>query len=246
MEFIETAQENPYFFNAPKVIFEFAHKIDDDLAEELEEIGVILSQNVSSKIVPEVPHIPTHLDLHIANNKAQDLNDFDAIQKVSTLNLDVTTLLAYVSAMTNGSSNWEYQEQILTEQASCERKNPVKKVLNTIFKGSFICKLMLFNYSNYGFSFIDKRLICCETAAKSFSEITAMLGGVQEKLRATEFMKTIEILPDVDTPEELTRLNISSKIRPRSLTIFSFGIFHKALTVTANEGFIRSAKMQVI
>lgn len=66
---------------------------------------------------------------------AQDLNDYDAIEKVDKLNLDVTTMLAYVSAMTNGSSNWEYQEPILTEQASWERKNPVKKILNSIFKG---------------------------------------------------------------------------------------------------------------
>lgn len=72
-----------------------------------------------------------------------------------------------------------------------------------------------------------------------------MLGGPNEKQRAAEFMKSITVLPDVEVPDELTRLSIGGKIKPRSLTIFSFGIVHKALTVTANEGFIRSARMQV-
>lgn len=72
-----------------------------------------------------------------------------------------------------------------------------------------------------------------------------MLGGPNEKLRAADFMNDVQVLADVDVPEELTRLSIGGKIKPRSLTIFSFGIVHKALTVTANEGFIRSARMQV-
>lgn len=72
-----------------------------------------------------------------------------------------------------------------------------------------------------------------------------MLGGPNEKLRAADFMNNVQVMADVDVPEELTRLTIGGKIKARSLTIFSFGIVHKALTVTANEGFIRSARMQV-
>lgn len=143
LEFIETAKENQYFFKPPQVIFEFAHKIDDDLAGELEEIGVVISQrSATDTTIGRFDPSGNHMT---AKNGciAQDLNDYDAIEKVDKLNLDVTTMLAYVSAMTNGSSNWEYQEPILTEQASWERKNPVKKILNSIFKGELYAQTKL-------------------------------------------------------------------------------------------------------
>lgn len=53
------------------------------------------------------------------------------------------------------------------------------------------------------------------------------------------------VLPDVPIPIELAKLNVSGQVKPRSLLVFSFGIAHKALTVSANKSFIRSAKMQV-
>lgn len=88
-------------------------------------------------------------------------------------------------------------------------------------------------------------MICCETASKSYKEICATVGGPNEKVRAEQFEKRITVLPDVPIPAELAVLNISGQIKPRSLLVFSFGIAHKALTVTANKSFIRSAKMQV-
>lgn len=72
-----------------------------------------------------------------------------------------------------------------------------------------------------------------------------MLGGSNEKQRAAAFMERVTVMPDVPIPDELQKLNIGGKIKARSLTIFSFGIVNKAITVTANEGFIRSARMQV-
>lgn len=146
-EFVDTAKENQYFFKPPQVIFEFAHKIDADLAAELEEIGVVCSQRsadleaaADSSSAAAATSSRTNVAALTARNGSitQDLNDYDAIERVDKLNLDVTTMLAYVSAMTNGSSNWEYQEPILTEQASWERKNPVNKILNSIFKGKVV------------------------------------------------------------------------------------------------------------
>lgn len=175
------------------------------------------------------------------------MSNFDAIKNVNRLNLDVTTLLAYVSAMTNGSASWQYAEAILTEQAICERKKPVKATLDKIFDGSFILYEIFAEYLYYIFSMkiLGKELICCETAASSFAEITAMLGGANEKCRATAFIKRITVMDDVEIPDELQKLNLGGKIKARSLKIFSFGIVNKAITVTANEGFIRSARMQV-
>lgn len=63
-------------------------------------------------------------------------------------------------------------------------------------------------------------------------------------------MARLKVLPDVTLDEQenlagLAKLSINGKIKPRSFQIFAFGMHHKALTVTSNEGFVRSAKMQV-
>lgn len=93
----------------------------------------------------------------------------------------------------------------------------------------------------------DKPLICCTTAAASFWDITNLLGGPGERQRAIELMRRVRVLPDSDADLAacgLDRLKFGGKIKTRSLRIFAFGIGHRALTVTANEGFIRSARMQ--
>lgn len=95
-----------------------------------------------------------------------------------------------------------------------------------------------------------------------------MLGGKGERERAECLMRRVRVLPDVavidddndddehNQPEQtnatdagalaglLDRLTFGGKIKTRSVRIFAFGLAHRALTVTANEGFIRSARMQ--
>ena len=91
----------------------------------------------------------------------------------------------------------------------------------------------------------DKRLICCETACQSFNDIISLLAGPQERLRADELMTKVEILPDVeDIPAELAVIKFSGKVNERSVKIFAFGMHMKAVTVTSNKAFVRSAKMQ--
>jgi hypothetical protein len=51
------------------------------------------------------------------------------------LNLDVTAMLAYVSALTNGGCCSEFKEPILNQQAEWERARPVKPVLDRLFEG---------------------------------------------------------------------------------------------------------------
>lgn len=113
------------------------------------------------------------------------------------------------------------------------------------------------------FSFLDKKLYCCETARASFVEIVQTVGGPNERIRAQEFLKKIIVLPDnataIDTMETNANaevfnnvqftsdktLTVGGKIRERSLTIFTFGDRIQAVTVTANDGFVRAAKQQV-
>lgn len=84
---------------------------------------------------------------------------------------------------------------------------------------------------------------------RNFLGILDTLGGRNEKLRSEHFIRRLKVLPDL-TPDELiqlpnvSKLTINGKIKPRSFQIFAFGMHHKAMTVSSNEGFVRAAKMQ--
>lgn len=67
------------------------------------------------------------------------------------VNLDVTAMIAYVSATSNGGANFIFQDKFLNEQAACERQNPVKKTLHQYFEGKkfqylyqLVCFIFLF------------------------------------------------------------------------------------------------------
>ncbi|XP_055544156.1 UPF0415 protein C7orf25 homolog [Wyeomyia smithii] len=200
-EYQEAAECYPHMFKPPRVVFRFLSNIDCELIAELETIGVTVLTLQTSQPVPRAE-----------------------VACVKSVNLDITTLIAYVSAMTNGSAHWEYNEPLLTEQARWERETPIKPLLDDYFDG--------------------KELICCETAYNSFNEILSILGGDGEKLRASELFQRVRVLPDVELPDEMRNIRVGGKIKPRSLQIFAFGLIHEAITVTSNEGFIRAARMQ--
>lgn len=67
--------------------------------------------------------------------KPSEVDKNSDISNISILNLDITTLLAYVSNVCNGSCNWKFQEPILTEQAEKERESPLKPILDKLFSG---------------------------------------------------------------------------------------------------------------
>ncbi|XP_055585842.1 UPF0415 protein C7orf25 homolog [Uranotaenia lowii] len=200
-EYVEAAESNPHMFQIPRVVFRFTGKLDQELVAELEQLGVTVLVQQTSQPLPKTE-----------------------TATLTKLNLDITTLIAYVSAMTNGSAHWQYVEPLLTEQARWEREKPIKPLLDDLFH--------------------DKELICCETAFNSFNEILSILGGAKEKSRAEQLFQQVRILPDVPLPQELQLIRVGGKIKPRSLQIFAFGLTHQALTVTSNEGFVRAARMQ--
>jgi Protein of unknown function (DUF1308)/Family of unknown function (DUF5614) len=204
VEIMQVAKLNSFMFKQPRVVFEFISQIDNEVKAALEEIGIEIE--IVGETSPEIVETPEECD---------------------TLNLDVTTLMAFCSNMTNGMAHFKYNESLLTEQAEHERKEPILAMLNK--------------------RLANKRLICCQTAIDSFQEILTLVGGESEKRRAADLLSSIEVLPDVEVPEELQRLiKCGKKIKPRSLKIFGFGLVHQVVTVTANNGFIRSAKMQGI
>jgi Protein of unknown function (DUF1308)/Family of unknown function (DUF5614) len=196
-EFAEVAASQLNFFRAPNVVFDFLNPIDEYLEEALESKGIILGRKF--KYSP-------------------------SLIECSTLNVDVTTMLAFVSELSNGGTSCTFKEKLLEEQARLERKDPIKPFLDKVFAG--------------------KKLICCKTAVNSFNEIVELLAGPKEKLRAEAFKKEMTVLPDIEKPEQIINLELSAQIKERSRKIFAFGIFHQAVAISSNAGFKRSAKMK--
>ncbi|XP_023169819.1 UPF0415 protein C7orf25 homolog [Drosophila hydei] len=203
-DYLEASELHFCMFQRPKIVFYFSNKIDSSLHDELKEMGV----QTASLEDPDL-----------------DLDQYATLS--NELNLDVTTLLAYVSALSNGGCHYVFKEPLLTEQAEKERESPVKPILDKIFK--------------------DKRLVCCQLANDAFQNILNVLGGPSERKLAEELMKRVTVYPDVETiPPEFSNIRFTAKVNERSLKIFSFGMDRKIFTVTSNKAFVRSAKMQGI
>lgn len=101
-----------------QVVFDFSNIIPQELSDELYQMGVYVRINGES------------------NQNIENTSD------IRRLNLDITTLLAYVSAQTNGSNRWIYVDPFLTRQAAQERVISVKKFLDTTFEGE-ACHFLL-------------------------------------------------------------------------------------------------------
>ncbi|XP_071515030.1 UPF0415 protein C7orf25 homolog isoform X2 [Panulirus ornatus] len=141
---------------------------------------------------------------------------------IKKLNLDVTALIAYVTATANGGANYEFKDKFLTEQAKCERYNPVKETLDGYFKG--------------------RELLACQEAVTHFLEIVHTIGGKGEKVRAEKLVSRLTVVPGEDFFKKKIKLGV--KVRELTRIIFGTGHAHRAITVTSNGGFVRSAEHQ--
>ncbi|XP_042233509.1 UPF0415 protein C7orf25 homolog isoform X1 [Homarus americanus] len=146
----------------------------------------------------------------------------DKEETIDKVNLDVTAMIAYVSATANGRANFVFKDKFLAEQAVCERKNPVKETLNGYFKG--------------------KELLACREAVIHFLDIVKTIGGESEKVRAEELVSRLTIVEGEDYLKE--KVKLGGKVRELSRIIFGTGQVHRAITITSNGGFVRSAEHQ--
>lgn len=159
-----------------------------------------------------------------SNVDLQSLNTSALSTEIKLVNLDVSTLLAHVTNISNGYSNYAYREPLLSQQAEMERRRPIKPILENLFR--------------------DKDLIVCRTAYDNFMSIIKFIGGPQETQRAHELLKRIRIVDDIPTGRVM-ELRLGGKIKHRSRLVFTTGENMKSITVSANEGFVRAARMQV-
>ncbi|GFY70635.1 UPF0415 protein C7orf25 homolog [Trichonephila inaurata madagascariensis] len=256
-DMVDCASQNHHMFAAPKIIVRLAAGVTKELKELLDELGVqvigeIISPdckenfndmcNKESEFHDSLQNQLTSLEnIHLNINEdsepsssdtiiidSNDESTFFNIQSIpanATLNLDVSTFLAYVSNMTNGHCHAKYKEKLLMDLAEMERAHAVKPVLDQLFQG--------------------RKLVCCETAHRDFLEILSTVGGESEKQRASEMLNKVSIVPDNPSPKALA-LEKTSKIKERSKIVFGTGDSMKAVTVSANLGFLRAAQSQGI
>ena len=219
-DLVHCSYQNTYNYCPPKVKVVFHNGVSSNVAQATEKRGAIVVGSI------------VHID--VSDESSDDESDStDDIPNPSfneskgddsTLNLDISAMMAYISAVTNGHSNYKFKEHILTEQARQERKSSVKNQLES--------------------AFIGKKLVSCETAISDFMTIVNTVGGENEKMRAKDLVENkLTIVPDA-LSEDVANLKLSDQIKDRSKIIFGTGDHMKILTVTSNKGFIRAAQSQ--
>uniref|UniRef100_A0A8C5PCX7 CG025 protein n=1 Tax=Leptobrachium leishanense TaxID=445787 RepID=A0A8C5PCX7_9ANUR len=194
---VNTLQEDPLEEN-----FSSGSESDEDSSYEFLHVGRVDRENVVASVA-----FPTEIKVEVCNR----------------VNLDITTLITYVSSLSHGGCHLVFKQQVLTEQAAQEREAKVLPLLDAFMEG--------------------KELFACECAVNDFQSILDTLGGQGERNRAAALLQRVTVVPDQPS-ERALKLAISSKINQRSITIFGTGDTLKAITMTANSGFVRAAGNQ--
>ncbi|XP_060103657.1 UPF0415 protein C7orf25 homolog [Heteronotia binoei] len=240
-DFLQASRQQPVQYSNPHIIFAFYNGVSCPMAERLQEMGISVRGDI---VAVNVLMEPTDKGLQSSSGESdEESGEHLHVTKVdrgnlvasvafpagirvdlcNRVNLDITTLITYVSALSYGGCHFIFKEKVLTEQAVQEREESVLPSLEEFMKG--------------------KELFACESAVRDFQVILETLGGPGEKNRAALLLERVNVVPDQPS-ERALQLVLSSKINSRSLTIFGTGDTLKAVTMTANSGFVRAAANQ--
>lgn len=240
-DFLQASRQQPVQYSNPHIVFAFYNSVSSPMAEKLRDMGIsVRGDIVAVNSLLSHPEEQQQLSESEPDDEEEELLQVTRVDRDNVLahvafpteikvnvcrrvNLDITTLITYVSAMSYGGCHFVFKEKVLTEQAEQERKEQVLPQLEAFMK--------------------DKELFACESAVKDFQSILDTLGGPGERERAAMLIKRVTVVPDQPS-ERALRLVASSKINSRSLTIFGTGDTLKAITMTANSGFVRAANNQ--
>ena len=148
-EFAACAAQNKQLFRAPTVVFAFHNGVSQRLADKIRRRGVVVEGEVipneegfieessdseyESEYDEEEDEVLQDGVLCARTTEEQGSNPIPADCDTTRLNLDITAMIAYVSALTNGHADHHFTEPILAEQAAWERERPVKPVLDRLF-----------------------------------------------------------------------------------------------------------------
>eukprot|EP00794_Sanderia_malayensis_P005226 gene5226-5883_t len=230
----KAAMQNLVEFRQPIIIFLFAGGVTESVAEDLKlmnikVIGNIISDPPENNCGKIEGYLLTLNNCGLSNSVAEMVKEFELsfndTYEIEKVNLDITTLIAYVSALTNGGCHFEFDDDVLSTQAREECEDPVLPKLNSFFK--------------------NKQLFVCDTAMNDFNNILKTIGGREEMRRAVELMERLTVVKDEPSQRSMLLVE-SASIKMRSKIIFGTGDTLKAKTVTANRSFVRAAHDQQV
>ncbi|XP_017296087.1 UPF0415 protein C7orf25 homolog [Kryptolebias marmoratus] len=250
-EFLQASCQQPVHYRHPHVVFAFYNGVSCPMADRLRDMGVLVRGDIvavsSVETEEEEEEEPAEGDRdeaeveekeeHKNEEAAAQLTQVDRgtvvahmafpmqvqVEECRRVNLDITTLITYVSSLSHGRCHLTFREPVLTEQAAQERRKMVLPQLDAFMEG--------------------KQLFACQAAVDDFQVILNTLGGPGEKERAQKLLARLHLVDD--QPSERTlRLTTSAKINRRSMMIFGTGDSLRAVTMTANSRFIRAAANQ--
>lgn len=228
-DMVECAACHPHLYKAPEVKVWTVQPVCKPLREIIQAVG---AEVLNQEDIASSPCESALLDAAEDDDAAGGIDDcsenittlkLHEVPADAVLNLDVSSMIAYASALTNGRCNFRFRENVLTEQAENERRNPVRPALDELFA--------------------SRKLVCCQSAFDDFSTIVKVMAGPCESRAAQRLFERLEVVPDSPS-ERAAALALRGKIRKRSKVIFGTGDRLKAVTVTANSGFLRAAKAQ--
>lgn len=215
-EYQEAGRCHPHNFVPPRLVFLFTGQVVPAVTAALEVVGV------SSESMHRVVNGTSTLSQCSQSSLSLPLPSSTqlCIQDVDRANLDVTTLILLVSNVCNGSADIPLTDTVLTQQALDEQMNPSLPVISQFLH--------------------NKHLYVCQTALHDFQSIVNIVGGPTERQRAAKLLDRVMVVPDQPSDRSLS-LPVTSTIRPRARTVFGTGDNLKAVTTTANAGFVRAA-----
>ena len=117
-EYILATKFNIHHFKPPSLVFLFHSGVPENAASKLSAMGIIVQGEIvptsinDDEITDESDDDEISDENIFCQRKAGNNYDVD----YSTLNLDITAMIAYVSAVSNGYANYVFEEKILTQQ----------------------------------------------------------------------------------------------------------------------------------
>ncbi|KAM9789805.1 UPF0415 protein C7orf25 homolog [Neosynchiropus ocellatus] len=249
-DFLQASRQQPVQYLHPHVVFAFYNGVSSPMADRLKDMGVSVRGDIVAvdAMVMEEGGAAEEADEEADSDNCSDEEEDDQegsaeltrvdrskvvaslefpiqmkVEECRRVNLDITTLITYVSSLSHGRCYFSFREPVLTEQAAQERQQPVLPSLDAFMEG--------------------KELYTCQTAVRDFQVILETLGGPNEKERAKLLLARLNVVDD-EQSERTQCLTPSSKVNHRSLIIFGTGDTLQAVTMTANSRFVRAAANQ--
>lgn len=240
-EFLQASRQLPVNYRHPQVVFAFYNGVSSPMADRLRDMGVCVRGDIvavssedeedddeeeegDGEEAAAAAWGPTRVERGtVVARLAFPVTPQQEGEECQRVNLDITTLITYVSSLSHGRCHFTFREPVLTEQAAQERRQRVLPQLDAFMEG--------------------KQLFACSAALRDFQTILDTLGGPGEKERARRLMARLQQVEDQPSERSL-RLTPSAKINKRSLMIFGTGDALRAVTMTANSRFVRAAANQ--